>query len=209
MGAHPTGVVTFLFTDIEGSTRLWERHPHDMRDALVMHDGILRNGFERHDGYVFGVLGDGFAAAFAAPIDAITSAIEIQSTLRATAWPHGEEMRVRIAIDTGIADERDDEYYGSALNRLGRVIKLIDGGTSVITSTTASIVRDELDGGIELNTHTTVQVRDMDEPVEILEISVGGEQSPPGARPQRSFHALLGEVERLVDDAVGHGEADG
>ncbi len=197
MGSPPTGVVTFLFTDIEGSTRMWERHPHQMRASLAVHDGLLRTGFEHHRGYVFGVLGDGFAVAFASPISAVEAAVDVQAALRETRWPHDEELLVRIAIDTGVADERDDEYYGSALNRLERLMKLIDGGSSVVTGTTARLVHDYLGPGIRLGRRRVVEVEDLADPVELLEIVPDHAARTPSRSGFGSFH---GDTERAPTD---------
>jgi class 3 adenylate cyclase len=173
MGTGPTGVVTFLFTDIEGSTRIWEQHPRGMRDTLALHDELLREGFARHSGFVFGILGDGFAVAFSSPADAIEAAVDVQAALHETDWPHGGDLRVRIAIDSGVTDERDDEYYGTPLNRLGRIMKEVEGGTSVITSTTAHLAHDVLGPDVELHNGRTIQLEGLEEPVEIHEIRNG------------------------------------
>src|SRR5829696_9329611 len=102
MTALPTGTVTFLFTDIEGSTKLWERNPEGMRVALTRHDAILRESIERHGGYVFKTVGDAFCAAFPTAPQALRAAVEGQRALAAEGWGGA----VRMALHTGSADER-------------------------------------------------------------------------------------------------------
>src|SRR5215207_3088927 len=113
MVAVPTGTVTFLFTDIEGSTKLWERHTGTMRTALARHDEILQEAIEGHGGFVFKTVGDAFCAAFATALDALESALAAQRALLSERW--GEEidaLRARMALHTGTADERNGDYFG-------------------------------------------------------------------------------------------------
>ena len=102
----PSGTVTFLFTDIEGSTRLWEAAPEGMRSALARHDSILRSTIEKHGGYVFATGGDGFAAAFARAHDALQAALDAQVTLAVEAWPEPARVQVRMGLHTGEVEER-------------------------------------------------------------------------------------------------------
>ena len=112
----PTGTVTFLFTDIEGSTRLWERDPEEMQQALPRHDALLRQAIESHGGAIFKTVGDAFCAAFASPQPAIQAAIAAQRLLhQELPW-----LRVRMAVHTGTAEHREGDYFGSALNRVAR-----------------------------------------------------------------------------------------
>src|SRR5713101_2845169 len=97
----PTGAVTFLFTDIEGSTRLWEQHPDAMRRALARHDALLRAAVETNHGCVFKTMGDQFCAAFAAAPQAVAAAVEAQSALHAEDWGELAALRVRMAVNTG------------------------------------------------------------------------------------------------------------
>ena len=111
----PTGTVTFLFTDLEGSTRLWEEHPEAMKSALAQHDSILRDAVEAHSGHVVKTTGDGVHAVFAEPLRAIGAAVAGQRALAdASTEP---PLRVRMGIHTGPAELRDGDYYGSAVNR--------------------------------------------------------------------------------------------
>lgn len=114
----------FLFTDIEGSTRLWEERDEQMNLALARHDEILRGRIAAHGGVVFSTAGDGLGAAFAVVTDALASAIEIQRDLLAQRWPDGVRIAVRMGINSGISHERDGDYFGSAVNRAARLMSI-------------------------------------------------------------------------------------
>ena len=109
----PSGVVTFLFTDIEGSTRRWETDADGMRSALTAHDDVLREAVDSHDGWLFKHTGDGICAAFASPRAAVETAVAAQRSL---------ELPVRMGIGTGEAELRDGDYFGAVLNRAARVM---------------------------------------------------------------------------------------
>src|SRR5437016_2378784 len=106
MSELPSGTVTFLFTDIEGSTRLWEQHPEAMRAALVRHDTLLRQAIEDHDGHVFKTVGDQFCAAFASAPEALAAAVAAQRGLCGETWGETGPLRARMALHTGTAEER-------------------------------------------------------------------------------------------------------
>ena len=137
----PVGTVTFLFTDIEDSTRLWEESPVDMADALRVHDTIVRGTIERHGGYVFGVGGDGFGAAFSTAPDAAAAAIEAQEQLRDDTTVN---FAVRMALHTGAAIERDRNYFGTEVNRAARLMSLAHGGQVLVSDATEVLLRNEV-----------------------------------------------------------------
>ncbi|MDQ3854919.1 MAG: helix-turn-helix domain-containing protein, partial [Chloroflexota bacterium] len=118
----PTGTVTFLFTDIEGSTRMWEENPDAMRGALSRHHAILQSAIESHGGYVFKTVGDAFCAAFATAPDALLAALEAQRSLHNERWDGVGPIRARMALHTGVAEVRDEDYYGLPLNRVSRIL---------------------------------------------------------------------------------------
>ena len=107
MSVLPTGTVTLLFTDIEGSTRLWEQHPDAMTSALERHDELLRSAIESAGGCVFKTVGDAFCAAFAAAKDAVAASAAAQRVLHTETWPEPVKLRVRMALHTGECEERD------------------------------------------------------------------------------------------------------
>src|SRR5690242_4404261 len=102
MSTPPSGTVTFLFTDIEASTKRWEKHPQEMQAALARHDAVLRQAIEGQAGYVFKTVGDAFCAAFAVPTDALQAALLAQRVLHSEEWPQKlDHIRVRMALHTG------------------------------------------------------------------------------------------------------------
>jgi hypothetical protein len=118
MADLPTGTVTFLFTDIEGSTRLWEQHPEAMRAALARHDTLAAAVIEQHAGTLVKSRGEGdtLFAVFARPTDALAPACTLQQALLAEPWPAEAPLRVRVALHTGEADQRGGDYYGATVN---------------------------------------------------------------------------------------------
>ena len=112
MGVPPTGTVTFLFTDIEGSTKLWERDAAAMQAALLRHDEILQSAIEANGGYVFKTVGDAFCAAFPAAPYALYAALVAQRALSDEPWEEGLAIKARMALHTGTVEERDGDYFG-------------------------------------------------------------------------------------------------
>ncbi|HXW34310.1 MAG TPA: adenylate/guanylate cyclase domain-containing protein [Acidimicrobiales bacterium] len=140
MGTEPpSGTVTFLFTDIEGSTSLWETAPDAMRAALERHDSILRSAIGGHGGYIFSTGGDGFAAAFARAGEAVTTAVEAQQGLMAETWPELARLRVRMGLHSGEASERDGDYFGTTVNRAARLMATAHGGQVVCSRSTTDL----------------------------------------------------------------------
>jgi len=113
--ALPSGTVTFLFTDVEGSTRLWATQHDAMRTSLARHDALLRQCIEAHGGHVFKTGGDAFCAAFATATGAVEAALDAQRALRAERWPEQAAIRSRMALHTGAAEIRDGDYFGPPL----------------------------------------------------------------------------------------------
>ncbi|MBV8724336.1 MAG: adenylate/guanylate cyclase domain-containing protein, partial [Candidatus Eremiobacteraeota bacterium] len=143
---RPSGTVTFLFSDIEGSTQRWERHPDAMSRALLRHDELLRAAIEAHGGYVFKVLGDAFCSAFSNPADAIAAALRGQRSLIAEDFSSADGIRVRMALHTGSAEERNGDYLGSTLNRAARLLSIGHGGQVLISGSTADLLPEGVHG---------------------------------------------------------------
>src|SRR5262245_10922190 len=144
MAALPTGTVTFLLTDIEGSTRLWDEHPEAMRQALVRYDAIVEGLAEKHGGAVVRPRGEGDShfCVFARATDAVVAAADVQRALHDEPTP--ELLRVRMALHTGEADLRDGDYYGSAVNRCARLQALAHGGHVLVSDVTSDLVQGRL-----------------------------------------------------------------
>ena len=133
---QPAGTVTFLFTDVEGSTRLWEDHPDVMHDVLARHDEILRGAIESHGGYVVKTTGDGFHAAFDTARDALEAALAAQQALAVEPPVQGVVVKVRMGVHTGEARVRDGDYYGAELNRAARLMAVGHGGQVLVSEVT-------------------------------------------------------------------------
>src|SRR5438067_8134263 len=116
MPDHPTGTVTFLFTDVEGSTQLWEHHAAWMAQAHHRHEAILREAIAAHGGWAYKQIGDAFQAAFQTAPAALASAVAAQQVLAAEAWGGPRPIKVRMAMHTGSTEERADDYFGPLLN---------------------------------------------------------------------------------------------
>jgi class 3 adenylate cyclase len=146
----PSGTVTFLFTDIEGSTRLWEQHRDAMPAALERHDVILRELVVAAGGVVVKSTGDGSLAVFERPAAAIAATVAIQRAMAAEAWGETGPLRVRVGVHTGVAEERDGDYFGPALNRTARLMGIGHGEQVLVSATTAALVEDALDADVTL-----------------------------------------------------------
>ena len=148
----PTGTVTFLFTDIEGSTELWERDEASARKVLVRHDQIIESLLDDHEGTLVRPRGEGdsrFAVFEQAP-GAAAAAASIQRAFVSESWPTPEPLKIRMGLHTGTADLREGDYYGSAVNRCARVRSLAYGGQVLISLPTEQLIADHLSDGIEV-----------------------------------------------------------
>jgi class 3 adenylate cyclase/tetratricopeptide (TPR) repeat protein len=146
----PSGTVTFLFTDIEGSTQRWDRDRAAMQEAVRLHDQLMRAAIAAHGGYVFKTVGDAFCAAFTTPENAVATALDAQRALGAADWSAVDNVRVRMAINTGTADERDGDYFGPTVNRVARLLALGHGGQVLLSGIAASLARENPPQGATL-----------------------------------------------------------
>jgi predicted ATPase/class 3 adenylate cyclase len=200
--AHrPTGTVTFLFTDIEGSSVLWEEHPEAMKSALAVHDSVIRGAIEVHRGYVFATGGDAFAAAFDSPPDALLAAIESQRGLAAEQWGSTGPLRVRMALHTGVAEERDGDYFGPPLNRCARLLGAGHGGQVLSTRATADLFGDDLPPGVELIDLGEQRLRDLARPEHI--VAVVHPALPTDLPPLRTLGAVPHNLPVQLTSFVG------
>ena len=159
-GGRPSGVVTFLFTDVEGSTRRWEADAAAMRAALSKHDQVLQTAIESHDGFLFSHTGDGVVAAFASPRSAVDAAVEAQLAL---------ELPVRMGLATGEAELRDGDYFGTVLNRAARVMVAGHGGQILVADSTAVLL-----SGVDLLDLGPRRLRDVPIPVGVFQVRSAG-----------------------------------
>jgi len=172
MPDRPTGTITFLFTDIEGSTKLWENHPDVMKTALARHDALLKKAIEARGGYVFKTVGDAFCAAFAEPTDALEAALAAQRALTAETWPAEiGAIRIRAALHTGVAEEREGDYFGQPLNRVARLLAAGHGGQTLITLATQELARDRLPAKATLVDMGDHRLKDLSHPERIFQVN--------------------------------------
>lgn len=141
MADLPTGTVTFLFTDLEGSTALWQQHPERMADVIARHDAMLTAIISSHGGVVFRTVGDAVHAAFPDPSAAVEAALGVQRALAAEPWPDGIVLRVRIGIHTGAVEVKGAVYAGHTLNRVARLSDAGHGGQILLSAATAELIR--------------------------------------------------------------------
>ena len=171
MPEAPTGTVTFLFTDIEGSTTRWEHHPEAMRVALARHDGLLRAVLTAHGGFVFKMVGDAVYAAFAVPTDAVSAALAAQRAVAAEQWGEVGPLRVRMALHTGTAQSRDEDYFGPTLNRVARILSTGYGGQILLSTVTYELVRDSLPAGTSVKDLGEHALKDLLRPEHIFQLT--------------------------------------
>src|ERR671920_1207043 len=171
MTGLPTGTITFLFTDVEGSTKLWERNPEAMSKALSHHDELIRNTVEAHDGFVFKTVGDAFYAAFSTAAEAVEAALDAQKSLVSGEWEETGPLKVRIALHTGTAEERGGDYFGPTLNRAARLLSAGHGGQILLSDTTQELVRDELPLGAELRDLGVRRLKDLSGPEHVFQLT--------------------------------------
>ncbi len=174
MPVLPTGTVTFLFTDIEGSTQRWDAWPDAMRLALVRHDDILREAIEANGGFVFKTVGDAFCAAFATAPDALAAALQAQRALPAQDWGEVGALRVRMALHTGAAQERDGDYFGPPLNRVARLLSAAYGGQTLLSLASQELVRDSLPESTTLRDLGQHRLKDLARPEHVFQLITPG-----------------------------------
>ncbi|MDQ3927588.1 MAG: NB-ARC domain-containing protein, partial [Chloroflexota bacterium] len=176
MPGLPTGTVTFLLTDIEGSTGLWERYPDETRAALVRHDQLIEDIIGRYGGNVVRPRGEGDSrfAVFPRATDAIAAASAIQQALHTEPWPTPIPLRLRLALNTGEADLREGDYYGAAVNRCARLRAAAHGGQTLVSQVTADLVRDVLPSGVTLRDLGEHRLKDLQRPEHIFQLVARG-----------------------------------
>jgi predicted ATPase/class 3 adenylate cyclase len=176
VASPPTGTVTFLFTDIEGSTKLWERDTEAMQDALTRHDAILHGVINEHDGYVFKTVGDAFCCAFSRATDALEASLEAQrALLTEEGWPEeAGPLRVRMALHAGATEEKDGDYFGPPVNRVARLLSAAHGGQVLLSLATQELVRDQLPPDLELQDLGVRRLKDLFGPERVFQLMAPG-----------------------------------
>jgi predicted ATPase/class 3 adenylate cyclase len=201
VASPPTGTVTFLFTDIEGSTKLWEHDATAMEAALVRHDEILKGAIEERDGYVFKTVGDAFCCAFPTAPEALDAAIETQRRLLSEAWKESGTIRVRMALHTGAAEERDGDYFGPPVKRVARLLSAAHGGQVLLSLPTQELVRDQLPSGTSLRYLGEHRLKDLFRPERVFQLLAP--ELPSEFPPLRSLDAYRNNLPLQPTPLVG------
>jgi len=197
----PSGTVTFLFTDLEGSTRLWEQHRAAMVPALARHDALLRDAVHSAGGVVVKTTGDGLHGVFTTTAAALDAALGAQRALAAEAWDVPGGLKVRMGLHTGDAVARDGDYYGPAINRAARVMSSAHGGQVVVSHATEEILRDALPDDIALVDLGEHRLPDLARPERIFQVVAAGltREFPP----LRSLDAIPGNLPTQMTSLIG------
>jgi predicted ATPase/class 3 adenylate cyclase len=196
-----SAVTTFLFTDIEASTRLWEQEPERMRQALACHDAITRTIIEDHRGVVVKMVGDGAQAVFDDPRDAICAAVQLQRALADPESTHGLTLRVRCGMHAGIDERRDGDFFGRSVNRAARIAAAAHGGQILVSEAVAALVAGCMPAAITLRDLSLVRLRDLARPERIYQVA------HPELRfafpPLRSLEATPSNLPMQVTSFIG------
>jgi predicted ATPase/class 3 adenylate cyclase len=179
--APPSGTVTLLFTDIEGSSRQWDQHPEEMASALRRHDGLLREAIESHGGYVFKTAGDAYCASFAAAASGVEAAMAAQRLFAEEPWPEPIVVRVRMGLHAGSCEERDGDYFGPTVNRAARIEAVAHGGQVVVSGVVALLLTARLPAGVGLRDLGRHRLKDLGAAEQIFQVVEDGldQEFPP------------------------------
>ncbi len=210
----PTGTLTFLFTDVEGSTRLWDQFPNEMRAAMVHHDKLIEASVTENAGALVRPRGEGDSrfAVFPRATDAVAAAGAIQSRFAGEVWSTPWSIRVRIALHTGEADLRDGDYYGTAVNRCARLRSVAYGGQTLLSQTTGNLVLNSMPPGLSLRDLGAHHLKDLSVHEHVFQLVVAGlpVQFPPLMgleKPRSNLPGVLTSFvgrEREIADLKSH-----
>ena len=187
MAELPSGTVTFLLTDVEGSTARWEKQPDAMAAALTRHDALIRAAIIQHDGSVVKTMGDAFHAVFRDASDAVAAAVDAQRRLLDESWDDLGGLRVRMALHTGVTEERDGDYYGPPMNRVARLLSIGHGGQILLSEATAALTRDGLPDRVTLDDLGAHRLKDLTRPERVFQLLAP--DLPTETRPLASLDA--------------------
>ncbi len=200
-GVLPTGVVTFVFTDIEGSTERWERDPAAMADAVRRHDALVRAAIAANRGHVFKTLGDAFCAAFQRPEDAIVAMLDARDALATEDFSAVGGIRIRAAIHSGTADEREGDYFGPVVNRAARLVAIGHGGQVLVSGTTSALVGAGMPLRATLRDLGEHRLKDLTQPENVYQIDARDDARE--FPPLRSLDVLYNNLPLQLTSFVG------
>jgi class 3 adenylate cyclase len=201
MVAAPSGTVTFLFTDIQGSTRLWQDDQASMATALKRHDEIMKKTVAENNGHVFKTVGDAFCCAFSDAGDAIRTALAAQIVIGEEQWETPRPIRVRMSIHTGSARERDNDYFGPPVNKVARIESLAHGGQVIMSRITADLVKEILPEGVTLREMGSHRLKDLATPEDIYQLV--HPDLPKDFPPLKSMDALPNNLPVQTTPLIG------
>ncbi len=196
-----SAVTTFLFTDIEGSSRLWEEHPEQMQRALQSHDRILRDAVIRHHGVVVKSTGDGIHAVFQDPLDALAATVDFQIALETPDASEGLQLRVRCGVHAGVIERRDGDYFGGVVNRAARIMNAAHGGQVLTSQAVAQLVQDRLPDGMSLRDLGALRLRDLAGAERVFQLQHAGLR--PSFPALRSLETVPNNLPQQVTTFIG------
>ncbi len=203
-----TGTVTLLFTDIEGSTALWEQDGARMSQALAAHDGLARRAVESRQGTVVKMTGDGMHAAFDDAWDALAATVDLQEALADPAATNGVPLRVRCGLHAGVVERRDNDYFGSPVNRAARIMSAAHGGQVLLSQAVVDCVHGNLPGAVSLRDLGKVRLKDLSTPERVYQVvhpqlrkdfpALRSLEATPNNLPQQAT-SFIGREEEFAD----------
>ncbi len=197
----PTGTVTFLFSDIEGSTQRWEQHRDEMKTAVAWHDTIVRKAVEANGGLVFKTIGDAFCVVFKTVPQAIQAALDAQRAIEHEDWSKVGGLKVRMAIHTGFADERDADYFGPTVNRVARLLSIGHGGQVLVSGVSTELSQGMMPSQATLHDLGEHRLRDLTHPEQVYQLNAPGLSTE--FPPLRSLDALPNNLPLQLTQLVG------
>src|SRR5260370_1231470 len=207
MAGLPEGTLTFMLTDLVGSTRAWESAPAAMREAMAAHDRIVDARLKQHHGTEVpsGRAGDSILAVFPRAADAATCALSLQRDFAAERWPAEINLEIRVALHSGEAELRQGQYHGQVLNRCARLLATCHGGQVLLTSSTEQLLVDELPSSAELRDLGLHRLKDLARPEHVFELVDAGHprefppirSQPPATNLPIQLTAFIGRDDEL------------
>ena len=199
--ADNTRLLALLFTDVAGSTRLWERFAGQMQQAVAGHDALSREAVQRHGGQVVKMVGDGLYAVFEDPLDGLRALIDLQLALRDPELTAGLELRIRSGLHVGTVEARDNDYFGPSVNRAARLMSVGHGQQMLLSHAAALLVRDRLPEGTSLQDLGTLHLRDIDHAVQVHQLNHPG--LPTTFPPLKGLDITPGNLPRPLTRLIG------